>query len=69
MIKMAKYKTRNAFYWNNLGGKNNLIMNVASLCHIIKEKIYSKILGKQHPDKELSTATIGKWILEASYLY
>ena len=35
---MPKYKIRNAFYWNNLGVKNNLIMNLASLCHIIKEK-------------------------------
>ena len=76
--QMPKHKTRNTFYWITWEVNTFAKWNLASLCHITKEKKSSKFFCKNcdlktssRPFcvcKELRTTSIGKWNLWSKLL-
>ena len=77
--QMQKHKTRNTFYWITLEVNTICKWNLASLCHITKEKKFIKKIHKNCNLKnsprpccvcnELGITSIGNDIFEASYLH
>ena len=48
--QMHKHETRNTFYWITYEANTFFLWNLASLCHIKKEKNSSKTLQKLQPE-------------------